>query len=332
MSIDDDQNRRAPAAEREQPDSVVVTASERVLAWILAGFLLIALSWAYVNIDDAVRDARSGPTDAGHRTLDKLRADQERSERSLGLWDDLSAGALERARAENGLAEVDRDAKRERYRTELDAGNSDKELRSDYLAAEARAAVTKRTLVKLDAARATALKKQADYMKSKSAERRAAERRVASRRDATDRWIFLLRALLMAGALALSVLLLRRVADRSPRSQPLAQATVVASGLMVLTMIIDYGEISFDFDSLGPLGLSALGAAITIAAFFGLQRYLAKRRPLRRLRAGECRLCGYPVKDVDFCEGCGARVLEDCHRCGRPRRVGTPHCRACGAT
>lgn len=326
-----EQDLRKAAGAQEQREVVVVTVSERLLAWILAGFLLMALSWGYVNVDDAVRDVRSDPTAEINQELDQLRSEQETNEKSLGLWGDLSMGSLGAARINLREAMTDRDTARERYRTELDAGNKDLQLRREYLAAEVQVAKIQRTLTKLEAARAAALNQQSTYMKSKNAQRRRAEQRVESRENATNRWIFLLRALLTLGTLGLSILLLRFVSERSPRSRPLGQAAVTASALMVLTMIVDYSEISFDFDSLGPLGTATLGSTITVGAFFGLQRYLAKRRPLRRLRAGACWRCGYPAKDVAYCEGCGSRVYEDCGRCGKPRRIGTPHCRSCGA-
>ena len=48
--------------------------------------------------------------------------------------------------------------------------------------------------------------------------------------------------------------------------------------------------------SLGPLVLSLFGVVATIAAFAVLQRYLARRIPIRRVRKGECPFCGYPVR------------------------------------
>lgn len=329
--MNDEQNTRHEARIPDPPESVVITASERVLAWILAGFLLIALCWVYVNIDDAVRDARGDSSDASYRTLKKLESSQEKNERALGLWDELSATSVTDARVSARRAEDARDEARDRFRTELDAGNRDEQLRRAYLAAENRADAKAAELSKLESDRTEALEKQSSYMKSTSAQRQSARQHVASRRNATDRWIFVSRALLVLVSLALSVFLLRSIAERSPRAQPLAQATVTASAALALAMIVDYSEVSFDFDSLGPLGLAALGSVSTIAAFFGLQRYLARRRPLRRLRAGECRRCGYPARDVAFCEGCGSQVYDTCKRCGQPRRAGTPHCRSCGA-
>jgi hypothetical protein len=80
----------------------------------------------------------------------------------------------------------------------------------------------------------------------------------------------------------------------------------------------------------GPLVLAVAGIALTLGAFAILQRYLARRVPLRRVRRHECPFCGFPVADNERCEGCGREVVADCATCTAPRRVGTLHCGACG--
>ena len=71
---------------------------------------------------------------------------------------------------------------------------------------------------------------------------------------------------------------------------------------------------------------------MTLAAFWWLQRYLARRLPYRRVRKRECPFCGYPAgAGSEHCEGCGRQVLASCDACDQPRRVGTLHCGACGA-
>jgi hypothetical protein len=77
--------------------------------------------------------------------------------------------------------------------------------------------------------------------------------------------------------------------------------------------------------------LSLFGIALTLLAFVALQRYLARRLPLRRVRKRECPFCGYPVRGNRRCEGCGREVVAGCAACGADRRVGVLHCGACGA-
>ena len=82
---------------------------------------------------------------------------------------------------------------------------------------------------------------------------------------------------------------------------------------------------------LGPLVLSLVGVTLSLLAFWGLQRYLVRRIPRRRVRRNECPFCGYPVRGSGtHCEGCGRDVVAECARCAAPRRVGTAHCAVCG--
>lgn len=103
--------------------------------------------------------------------------------------------------------------------------------------------------------------------------------------------------------------------------------------MLALWYAVDYITDYVDPLDLGPIVLSLLGAAATLAAFVALQRYLARRIPGRRVRKGECPFCGYPVRgDGPHCEGCGREVTADCAACGQLRRVGSSHCMACGAS
>ena len=109
-------------------------------------------------------------------------------------------------------------------------------------------------------------------------------------------------------------------------------AWVGSSALVALVLAGDYVTDYVDPLELGPLVLAAAGAAMTVAAFVALQRYLARRLPIRRVRKGECPFCGYPARGTGHCEGCGREVIAECSRCTAPRRVGTLHCGACGQT
>ena len=68
---------------------------------------------------------------------------------------------------------------------------------------------------------------------------------------------------------------------------------------------------------LGPVVLSLAGIALTLATFWWLQRYLARRVPPRRVRKGDCPFCGYPVRGGEYCEGCGRTVIGECTTCSR---------------
>lgn len=358
-----------PIQPPDDPASVGVGKSERLLAWILAGFILLALSWAYVNIDDGVRNAYQGKRDSLQGQLRQLESARIARQRELELVSKSTAGPtgpsgmpvpprgsgygtgaytgrLDRGGgdgrlSENALWEAKqrvealrgrRDTARERYRTELDAGVKNAKLEHAYRDADQRATAAEASLGKLKRDQSAASVKLKQFDRSQFGERRRIEDRMQANQRVESGLIFLLRALLAFGTLALSLALIRKVAERSPRTLPLAQAAVGASALLAMSMIVDYSEVSFDFESLGPLGLSALGCILTIAGFFALQRYLRKRRPVRRLRSGECRTCGYPAGQSVFCESCGEQLLETCASCGQSRRIGVAHCRVCGVS
>lgn len=310
---------------------VTVTKSERLLSWILAGFVLLALSWGYVNIDDKVSESRA----AGHAELMRaINANYERMgeyQRSIGLNDEYTTATPYGVEEQIGNAEYKRDSARERYRTTVDEGAPNAALKRKYLAAEATLKRLEAQQKLLAARRSAAEQKLRSYEREHAAETRRTEQKLQSYEATTDRIVFILRLLMTLFTLGLSVWLLRWVTERSPRAQPLAQAGVIAGSLMLLTLIIDYSEISFDFATVGPLGMAFLGALLTIGGFFGLQRYLRKRRPNRRLRGGECPACGYPG-GTDFCENCGEQLRTTCSSCGQARRLGVAHCRTCGAT
>lgn len=327
---DEDRVTDRPVPSNNHPDSPGMGASERLLSWILAGFILLALAWAYVNVDNRVRTARSDKQQVIERQLNAISNSHSKLERQLSLNDHLSEYALDEAENELEIARETRDSARERYRTELDAGTNSAKLKLAYLRQERLVAKAESELKILKRERSEATAELREFDDSNAAKQRVAEKQLESNQRTDARIIFVLRALLAFGILALSLVIMRRVAERSPRLLPLAQAAVGASGLLALSMIIDYSEVSFDFESVGPLGLSFLGMLLTIGGFFALQRYLRKRRPAKRLRAGECRSCGYPAGKGDFCEGCGDQLLAPCEHCGAARRVGTAHCRACG--
>ena len=102
--------------------------------------------------------------------------------------------------------------------------------------------------------------------------------------------------------------------------------------ILAFVMAVDYVTDYVGWRDVGPLVLSAVGVALSLLAFWGLQRYLVRRIPRSRVRRNECPFCGYPVRaNGAHCEGCGRDVLAACTKCSAPRRVGTAYCAACGS-
>jgi hypothetical protein len=268
-----------------------------VLAVVLAVFFLIGGVWAYANVDD-LRPAAS-PPDAYLTTAERAAtARAAAADARLGR----AAAATQQSRGELELA-------RETYRTALDAGRRAAQAEEQAARAEAAAAAP---------AASAAYARSAD-----EADQASRQREVV---------VFLLRLVLVLVLLAVGYRWFLRLRRSDSRYQPVALAFVAATTLLGLVLAGDYLTDHIDVLQLGPLVISLAGIALTIAVFWWLQRFLARRVPQRRVRKGECPFCGYPVRGGEHCEGCGRTVVGECATCHRPRRVGTYHCAECGAS
>jgi hypothetical protein len=232
-----------------------------------------------------------------------------------------SLGRLGRATTIRQEALADLVLRRERYRTALDAGRPAPALRRQYSRAERALRAADRRVA---AARSTVAAAQpaAD----------AARRRIANATRALElrdaRLTFALRMALALVVLGLTYALF--VALRGSRYLTLGIAGVGASAVFALVLTGDYVQDYVEWRHTGPLALSAAGVLLTVAAFWGLERYLRRRLPFRRLRRRECPFCGCPAGGTPRCEGCGRDVLASCAHCGDERRVGVPFCGSCG--
>jgi hypothetical protein len=150
--------------------------------------------------------------------------------------------------------------------------------------------------------------------------------------DRVDWLAFAFRLPLALSLTTFSLWLLARLRRTASQYLPVGFAFVGSAVILDLVMAGDYVSAWVDPLEFGPLVLSLFGSGATLVAFYGLQRYLARRLPYRRVRKSECPFCSYPTRSAEFCEGCGRAVIAPCTRCDSPRRVGTVHCGACGAT
>lgn len=298
---------------RVDVEEIETTKSEKLLAAVLAIFVLIGGIWTYQKIDDYVAEwlAPTGQVELSAQDEAAI-AELEAAQREAARADEAEAQAGERM----VLA-------REAYRTSLDAGQPAEQLRREYEQAQAE---YEQARVELDAAsaRARAARPTANV---------AFQHRDEALRERSDRHelaAFLFRLGFVLGLLALGYWLLARMRTRRSRYLPTAIAFVAATAFLALVMAGDYITDYVDPLDLGPLVLALAGIVITLVAFAALQRYLARRVPIRRVRKLECPFCGYPVRGSEHCEGCGRPVLADCASCSAPRRVGTLHCGVCG--
>jgi hypothetical protein len=298
---------------RVDVEAIQTTRSEKLLALVLAIFLLIGGVWTYQRIDDEVRDAvgvenvKPSPED---------RAALQRLEDARAILDVATRG---QAAARDNL-----ELRREAYRTALDAGRSAPALERAYEQAQARFRRARREVA--TARRAVV---RAEPAADRADDRLASKRE--RRQDRRELFTFLLRFVLVAASLGLGYWLLARMRRRGSRYFTVAVAVVAYAAVLAFVLAADYITDYVDPLDLGPLVLSLFGIAITLLAFAVLQRYLARRIPLSRVRKRECPFCGYPVRGNRRCEGCGREVVASCAECGSDRRVGVLHCGACGA-
>jgi hypothetical protein len=300
------------ATTRVEIEEIESTKSEKFLAVILAVFLLVGGIWFYVKSDDWVSQAIElpQPTAAEQAAIDAHNMAQNRYDRrtteTIEAFDQLEFA-------------------REEYRTALDAGRPAEALERVYVRSQQRYREAERAeRAALDKAEAT--QPAADHAQRAHGQRldRALDRRA---------WITALaRFVFIALWLLLAFRALGPVRRRGSRYLPLVFAVLGAGTLLAFGFAGDYVTDYLDPLDLGPLLLSLVGALATLGAFVALQRYLASRIPVRRVRKRECPFCGFPVRgDGPHCEGCGREVVGECSTCGRPRRVGTTRCAACGA-
>jgi hypothetical protein len=305
---------------RVDVEEIEVTRGERLLAFVLAGFLLVGALWGYfeLNRTDDEPDVRA--------PIAELSAPERAALERRGAANDRAAAARERVRERRRVL-VDR---REAYRTALDEGRRDPALASRYRQAQrsydAALAVARRRDAHAREARAAARPVEAELSRIERVQ--AEEADDEQRRD--ELLTAGLRLALVLGLLAGALWLMTWQRRRRSRCVLAGYAAVGAAGALALVMGVDYLTDWFDPVDLGPLVLSIVGAAFTLTALGALQRHLARRLPGRRVRRGECPFCGYPAGRGQHCEGCGREVVAPCARCNAPRRVGAAHCAACG--
>jgi hypothetical protein len=291
-------------------EEIHTTKSEKLLALVLAVFLLIGGIWSYVRIDDAVRAAVEIPSasPADQAALDRAGAAQER----VSVAEQREDEALEQLT----LA-------REAYRTALDAGDPAADLEQRYEQTQASHAEAGRDL----------LAAQEELAAAQPAATAAGARVSEAREQAYDRQAlvsFSVRLLFVCATVAFGYVLLGTLRRRGSRYLPLGLAWVGFAAVLAFVMAGDYLTDYVDPLDLGPLVLALVGIAFTVAGFVALQRYLARRIPFRRVRKDECPFCGYPARGTPHCEGCGRNIVAECTSCSAPRRVGSLHCGACG--
>jgi hypothetical protein len=294
-------------------EEIEITSTEKVLALVLTVFFLIGGIWAYSKLDDI--------GDSPYRSPSTYFTPAERAAVNRA---DQAQGRLSRAETEVERTRQELELAREEYRTALDANRTAPGLEAAYREAQRDLDAARR---RQQAARAEVAAAQPE---AAAAHRRAGEEAADATRQ-SELVTFVLRLAFLLATLAFAYWLLIRLRRSGSRYLPVAFALVGSGAVLALVLAGDYVTDYIDVQQLGPLVLSAAGVALTLFAFWWLQRYLARRLPQRRVRRGECPFCGYPARGSEHCEGCGRAAMTECSTCHGARRVGTLHCGVCGA-
>lgn len=293
---------------RVDVEEIESTRSEKFLAVVLLAFLLIGTIWFYVKIDEWAGGRADYAYTASEQRIIDAQTDaysaNEKAQQVLTREESdvrLAKDALDIALAKGeptGALEV-----------------AYEKQRAEFLDARERAAET------------------AEAIAAAEVRVEAMERQRSDRPNDARAWLVAgLRLAYILGWFAASLRTLTILRRRQSRFLPLGFAAVGSAVITAVVFATDYILDYIDPLDLGPIVLSAAGAAATIGAFVGLQRWLARRIPGRRVRNGECPFCGHPLRGENaHCEGCGREVIASCAACSAPRRVGSPHCGACGA-
>ncbi|MBA4609356.1 hypothetical protein H1W00_12795 [Aeromicrobium sp. Marseille-Q0843] len=298
---------------RVDTEQIESTRSEKLLAVLLAAFLLVGAVWFYAKVPAWVDGALPQVDDRA-----VVQAESRQAEADQARWD---------AETERDEARLQLDLEREEYKVALQEGEGAADARQEYEEAQAE---YDRVDAELEAATAAA----------GTAEEEAQQAREAydqENRSGLKAWLVAgIRLAFIAGWTFGAYQLMARLRRRESRYLTLAFAGAAVGAIMALVFAVDYITDYVDPLDLGPFVLSALGVVATVVAFRVLQKHLAARVPGRRVRKGECPFCGFPLHDAGLdggphCAGCGRDVIADCASCGAPRRVGSPHCAACGA-
>jgi hypothetical protein len=319
---------------KTEVENLKTSGAEKVLAVVLAAFILIGAFWAYEKIGDVGGGNGGSFSDEISYSGSNFGVRSE-AIRDLNAEDRQAIDARREAqnavfRAQDDVRTATRQAvlARENWRAELDAGLQAPAQEAAYRKAQ------RNLQVALDQARSarSALAETKPAADTADENLQEAIDDLRSQADRDEAIVFVLRLLLVTAMLGGGYFAMSRVRRRRSRLLPLALAVVAAGAVLGLYMAADYGASWGLFDDVGPLIISIVGIALTVIAFALLQRYLAKQIPLRRVRKHECPFCGYPSRDNSNCEGCGRRLSGECSTCHEPRRVGTPHCGNCGAS
>ena len=294
---------------RSDVEDIQTTRTEKLLAVVLAAFLLLGGLWTYQRIDNVVRSHVHVPYGALGPAATQLQAAQSR---------------LFRAQDQRRRALQNLELRREAYRTALEAKKLAMRLERKYNAAQ-------RELNAADRAVARAERAVVAARPAAEAAQRDQQRRIDAALHRQERDILFARLALTTASILAAFALLLAFRRRTTRWLPVAGSAVVAATILAFVVASDYLTDYINPMQWGVAAIAALGIVSTLVVYWLVVRYVVRRLPQRRVKHRQCPFCGYPVGDEGHCEGCGRMVVEACVKCDARRRVGTAFCARCGS-
>src|SRR6266849_1523999 len=197
---------------RADVEEIQTTRTEKLLAVVLAAFLLLGAVWTYQKLDDVIRHAEPLPTASFQESPAVAR---------LNLAENRQLQALGRERTALRVLVL----RREAYRPALEAHRPAKQLAAQYGSAQkAYAAAQQQVAVARRAVRAA--------QPAAAAASRSAQAQIDSVLHRQDRDAFLARLGLVAFGIVLAYVLLARMRRRATRWFPLAGSAVAAATIL----------------------------------------------------------------------------------------------------
>jgi hypothetical protein len=310
-----------------EEQQVETTRVEKVLAVVMVIFLLIGGGWVLDRLEE-LPERPNWEQARQELGIPELQQEVDELQRAVGR-----AAKLEKeTRQAYEEAQTEYEFRREEYRTALDAGEQSPDKQRAY--EEARETLEERK--REHEVTQTLLEEKLQTLKQPREGLNARKQQLSERmrrwEGRYDLWLFLLRFGYAVPIFGLTVYGWQKLRAANNRYLIVGTAFVAAAGLQLAYVAVAYAwDVFKDF---GPVFISIVGTAISIAGIVTVRRYLFsfERVSQVRLRSEECPYCGFPRQhDSLYCVNCGERQRSPCEECGEPAPLLLPYCPHCGA-
>lgn len=310
-------------------EELETTRAEKVLALGLVVFLLIGAFWALGRLSELPRRPDYDAIRAQHG-LDQV--EQELRGRQAVVY--RAEEAVHTRQAERDAAQREYEFRREEYRTALNRGVDDPQLRARHEQARLAFERAQQNLELAEAVLAAARERLEPVEREHQERWGAAQGAFDGAHRRYELALAGVRFGFVVPAFLGSVWLWQRMRRRRSRHLIIGTATLAAGTILMISLAGQYAW-RFLQDLVTPF-ISLIGSAVSILAIIAIKRYVfSPERVVRaRLRRHQCPHCGFPVPPgagYARCPDCGGALHEACENCGAQRPVLAAHCPTCGA-